>query len=138
MMPKPSFFTFCPTETRLVSLCAPRLSLRPNFRRYPVQRARYSTSLSATRVSIPPIYPRTIVHRRKMSTPADHKPLKQAPKTPPVPRPSARYVAYNSHSETPRPNDQKCSCHFAKQPDTTSPPRQESLQLRLRSRLPGR
>jgi 8-oxo-dGTP pyrophosphatase MutT (NUDIX family) len=32
-----------------------------------------------------------------MSTPADHKPLKQAPKVPPVPRPSARYVKLPLH-----------------------------------------
>ena len=33
-----------------------------------------------------------LLQKRKMSTPADHKPAKQAPKVPPVPRPSARYV----------------------------------------------
>lgn len=30
--------------------------------------------------------------KRKMSTPADHQPLKTPPKSPPIPRPSSRYV----------------------------------------------
>lgn len=32
-----------------------------------------------------------------MSTPADHRPLKQAPKTPPIPIPSSSYVLTSSH-----------------------------------------
>lgn len=35
-----------------------------------------------------------IEQRRTMSTPADHKPLKNPPKEPPIPRPSSRQVSF--------------------------------------------
>lgn len=77
----------------------------------------------------------TVVQRRNMSSPKDHEPLKNPPKTPPIPKPSSRY----SHHKSPcflHTNTAQCPLDIAIESNSPSPPRPNKLLLRLGTRLP--
>jgi hypothetical protein len=142
-MPNPSSSTFFRTQQLLVdtrkvvspiTIATRRQHSRPHFIR------RIATT--ATQSRRPAVHETIKARNRNMSTPADHKPLKQAPKVPPVPRPSARYVMLPPYAAlvearrcTHRP---KCSRDLSDQPNIAPPPRLQSLQLRICARLPWR
>jgi hypothetical protein len=140
MMPMPSLSALIPTELRLLNLRVPQsLGTFGARRHYSPPRVIRQASIPAARGSRIPLY-NLIVQRNKMSTTADHKPLKQAPKSPPVPRPSARYVelltSYSDHKRYTKSS--QCPRHLSHQPNITSSSCLQSLQLRIRACLPWR
>lgn len=155
-MPKPSSIALLLAESRLTALRSCRsarpITARPLFFSIPKAGhiARSPALLRAAAYSKTTRQSAIAFQSRNMSTPADHQPSKKAPKTPAVPRPSARYAYYSSASIMSKPpfanlypqlhtdRTPQRPPHLTHEPNPPFAPREKGLQLRIRACLPRR
>lgn len=75
---------------------------------------------------------------RNMSTPADHRPSRAPPKTPGVPRPSARYAIVHLSPSLNTLTMPQCALDIAHESNPLPAPRFQGLQFCFRTRFPWR